>query len=500
MGRSGPLRTLVDAVLALLAVGGSTLGARLGGMNPTTVGLVFLVVVLGIAVARGLAAAVLGAFAATLAFNFFFLPPLHTLTIAEPANWVALGCFLIVAVVVSRLVVRAREEADDALRGRREIEALYDLSIDLFSATNRVGVLGEAAARALRSVGAKGGGLLEVEEGSARLRVLSWSGRPLAPEHEKLVSTVVERAEPAEVPAPDDTRDLYFPLLVGGKASGVLVVLESGASREVLEPVGRLVALAVERERFLAENAHLEALRQSEALKTSLLRAVSHDLRSPLTAIGLSIESLKRFLPVAGPSLDALHDLERESSRLARRIDNLLALARLESGRSVPNPEPSPPADLFRAAREGLPLVLDSHPVHVSVSADCPDVLADPSLAVEILIHLVENAARAAPAGSPLELTATRHPVDPGSVRLEVADGGPGIADAGEVPKVRGRGGPEDPRGEPSDTARRGLGLEIARGLAAANRGRVVHLPRPGGGTIARVDLPAAPDAGEGAP
>ena len=486
----GPTGVLADVALAVAAVAATTAAARLAGLNSTTAGLVLLVAVLAIALARGLRAAVAGAFGATLAFNFFFLPPLHTFTIAEPANWVALFCFLIVAVVVSRLVLRAREQADDALRRRREIEVLYDLSVDLFTATNRVGSLGEAAARALRSVGADGGGLLEVDEGSSRPRVVSWSGRDLAPEHERLVKVVLERAEAAEVPAPAGARDVYFPLVVGGKACGVLVVLGAHAGRTVLEPVARLVALAVERERFLAENAHLEALRQSEGLKTSLLRAVSHDLRSPLTAIGLSIEGLRRRLAGQADARASLDDLSRESSRLSRRIDNLLALARLESGRSVPHPEPTPPADLFRAARESLPLGLDAHPVHVSVGADCPDVLADPSLVAEVLVNLVENAARAAPEGSAIELTAARHPLEPLLARLEIADRGPGVptevlsgADA-----------------EPVDGGRRGLGLEIARGLAAANGGRVSLHPRPGGGTIARVDLPAAPNVEEPAP
>lgn len=478
---------LADMAVALAGVGGTTAMARAAGLNATSVGLVLLVVVLGVAFARGLRAAVIGAFAATLAFNFFFLPPVQTFTIADPANWVALVCFLIVAVVVSRLVLRAREEAEDALRRRRDIEVLYGLSIDLFTATNRVGVLGEAAARALRSVGADGGGLLEVAEASSRPRVVSWSGRDLAPEHERLVRVVLDRGEAAEVPAPGGSRDAYFPLLVGGKAGGVLVVLGTHAGRTVLEPVARLVALSIERERFLEENAHLEALRQSEGLKTSLLRAVSHDLRSPLTAIALSIESLKRRLAGQAEVRDALDDLARESGRLSRRIDNLLALARLESGRSVPRPEPTPPADLFRAARESLPLLLGAHPVHVSVASDCPDALVDPALVAEVLINLVENAARVAPEGTAIELAAFRHPVEPSLVRLEVADRGPGF-------------GSETARGQDADLAdagRRGLGLEIARGLATANGGHLSLHPRPGGGTIARADLPAAPSAGE---
>ncbi|HMM35266.1 MAG TPA: DUF4118 domain-containing protein, partial [Thermoanaerobaculia bacterium] len=204
-------RRATDVLLAAVVVLGATGLGRLGGANPTTAGFLFLLAVLALAVVRGLTASVAASVGATLAFNWFFFPPLHTFTIAAPANWVALFSFLVVAVVVSRLVLRAREEANDALRRKREIEVLYDLSIDLFTATNRVGVLGEAAARALRSVGAEGGGLLEVDEGSDRPRVVSWSGRDLAPEHERLVKGVLDRAEPAEVPAPGGAPHAHLP-------------------------------------------------------------------------------------------------------------------------------------------------------------------------------------------------------------------------------------------------------------------------------------------------
>ena len=114
----------------------------------------------------------------------------------------------------------------------------------------------------------------------------------------------------------------------------------------------------------------------------------------------------------------------------------------------MPHAEPTPPADLFRAAREGLSLVLVAHPVHVSIAADCPDAFADPSLVVEVLVNLVENAARAAPEGRPIELTAARHPVEPRLVRLEVADRGPGFAP--EAPPAR--------KGDLADGGRQGPG------------------------------------------
>lgn len=228
-------------------------------------------------------------------------------------------------------------------------------------------------------------------------------------------------------------------------------------------------ARAAESERLRREgeaHAHIELLRQSDAFKTSLLRAVSHDLTTPLTAIRIHTEALQRHaagLPELAKTVSAIRD---ETARLHRRIDNLLTIARLESGRFTPHPEPVPPSDLFRAVQESLPNVS----AEISIAADCPDAYVDPSLALEILANLVQNAHRASPAGTVLELAASC--VD-GRVRLEVRDRGPGLA-------------------ADSDVTRHGLGLEIARGLTEASRGAFHIENREGGGAVARVDLPAA--------
>jgi two-component system, OmpR family, sensor histidine kinase KdpD len=235
--------------------------------------------------------------------------------------------------------------------------------------------------------------------------------------------------------------------------------------------------------RIVTYAAHIEALRESDALKTSLLRAVSHDLTTPLTAIALQTGQLRRrSAPELQPSIDAL---EMEVDRLRRRIDGLLAMARLEAGALTPSTEPTPPADLFRAVRENLSLIARSRPIAARVEPDCPDLDIDPSLALEILVNLVENAHRSSPAGEPVTLHAQRHPAEPRLVRLEILDRGPGIA-------LLSPGSRSD---VPSDVAHRGLGLEIAQGLARALHGTVTLANRDGGGTVAQVDLPAAEPA-----
>ena len=234
--------------------------------------------------------------------------------------------------------------------------------------------------------------------------------------------------------------------------------------------------LSLEREQFLEQNAHLQAVRESETLKTSLLRAISHDLSTPLTAITIHTEALRRRAEADAELRPSVAGIAGETARLKRRIENLLSMARLEAGKAKPHPEPTPPADLFHAARENLPLVFATRPVTIRVEDDCPDANVDPSLALEILVNLIENAHRVSPPGASLELTARLHPDDAGQVRIEVLDRGPGLP-AGVTT---------------SDVAQRGLGLEIARSLASANGGSLGLAPRMGGGVVARLDVPAA--------
>jgi two-component system, OmpR family, sensor histidine kinase KdpD len=462
---------------APVAVGLLTVAARQAGANAPTAGFLYLVLVLGLATWGGWKPGVAASLMATGCYNYFFLPPLGTLFISEPANWVALLSFLTAATLASRLVVSARRQAEAADLRRREVEILYELCFGLFTASQHPGALGEAAARTLGALGARAGLLIldHASDGESPPHVIGEGPLPLdetALERVRTLRSIVETG-PAGA-----GRTAYIPLLVGGALDGVLVAREAAASRKVLESAGRLLALALERERLLSEAARLAAVRESDALKTSLLRAVSHDLRTPLTAMRLGLEGLRREVEGRPVAEAALRDLAREQERLTRRIDNLLSLARLEAGVARPHPEDMPPGALFRAARESLALVLAGRPLEVRVARDSPDLWADPSLALEIVANLLENAVRAAPPESLLELAAAADPDDPGRVRLEILDRGPGVRAA---------------RSTAGDSRSGGLGLQIAASLAEANGGSLVLLDRPGGGTIARLTLPAAP-------
>ena len=431
----------VPLALALITAAG-----RWAGANAPTIGSIYLVVVLGLAAWGGWAVGATASVAAMLCFNYFFLPPFGTLNIAEPANWVALLSFLAASTFASRLVANARRQAEEAQRRRREVETLYDLCFSLFAVSQRPGVLGEAAARTLRALGAGAGVLVLLDDQGGE--VVSAIGE------ERLETGDAALARAREGRIFELAGRVYIPLEVGGRVNGVLVARGIAAPRTVLEPAGRLLALAVERERLLGEAAHLEAVRESDTLKTSLLRAVSHDLRTPLTAMRLEVESLGRHLADRPEAMASVQGLSLEQERLARRIDNLLALARLEAGLARPHPEAVPPGSLFRSARESLELILAGRPVEVRVAPRCPDLWADPSLALEIVVNLLENAARAAPAGSPA------------GARRRAGRAGPGA------------GGGERPR--PGDSGRNPADAPDPAGSAAGRR------PRLGGQRLRR--------------
>ncbi len=470
-------------MVAIVAVAAATLLGRALGANATTIGLIFLVVVLGLAAWGGWKVGVVASFSATFSFNFFFLPPLHTLNVSEPANWVALGSFLFASTFAARLVATARRQTEDAQERRRETEVLYQLSLDLFAASNRLGAVTEACRRTLTALGATNGTLVlggEPESLAARIEV----GEAPPEVDPKLLVRARHGAAPVAEVDSGGGRRLYLPLEVGGAVRGVLVASETSVSTPLLASAARLLALAIERERLLGEAAHVEALRASETLKTALLRAVSHDLRSPLTALRLEAEGLLlRFedRPDVAPAERAGVDrMVLEVERLARRIDNLLALARLEAGAARPHPEPVAVGDLVRSARESLSARLAGREVTVRIAAGCPDLWVDPALALEILANLLENADRFSPPGVPVELSAAvlgggSGGEPPPRVAIEVLDRGPG---------------PSLAAGEGATAT--GLGLLIVRSLTPLLDGVFSLTHRPGGGAIARVELPAA--------
>lgn len=463
--------SLVAAIAVITAIG------RVAHANPLTAAMAFLVAVLFAATTQGQLAGVLASILSSACLNYFFLPPLGTLHIADPENWLALLAFLIVSTVASGLVTRAREEAERANATAAEIAQLYDINVKLYSAATVAEAMPEVA-QALIETGATGGGVVFfADEGTIELV----AGEPLESWNELAIQrarSIRVHHKTLEFARADGTRDLFIPVERGDDVAGAIVALQTRATKATIESIAHLLTAALEREHLLRERANLESLRQSETMRTSLVRAVSHDLSTPLTAMQLQIDALKRQL-AGSDSLRTAAALGDDLARLKRRIENLLAMARLEMGSIRPQPEPTPPVDLLRVARESVRAIEAARPVTIDVAADCPDVLVDPSLALEILVNLIENAHRASPPDAPITLTARAHPRDVARVRLGILDRGRGLAAS-----------PQEI--DAGDVLPRGLGLEIAKSFAEANGGTVVLTTRDGGGTCAWVDLAAA--------
>jgi two-component system, OmpR family, sensor histidine kinase KdpD len=459
-----------------------TFFGKIGGLNLPTAGFLFLIAVLFVSSRRPLSFGAATAVGATLCYNFFFFPPTHTFRVADPADWVALGAFLATSLLANRMLVRERLHAEEARASRREVEILYEFSVDLLRTGREAGRPPVAAGRAVRAIGARSGGVILFGGSPQHQEVLDWVGDPPTPEIEDAAAGVGRHQRPTEIPSRFGA-DVYLPLTVGGRTGGVLVVRGAQATRRALESLATLLSFAIERETFVDERARVAALRESNDLKTSLLQAISHDLHSPLTVLSVEIQALARKGGSHPDAAEHIRVVREEVAKLHRRIENLLSLARFEAGTAIPRAEPTPAADLFRSARESLAAIVQSRSIRTEVAPDVPELLVDPSLALEIVVNLVENAHRASPQGESIDLRAIPSSDAAERVWVEVLDRGPGFSPA-QAEAIRRVGLP--------DAENRGIGIPLARTLAALSGGSLEWFSRPGGGTVARLDLPAA--------
>jgi two-component system, OmpR family, sensor histidine kinase KdpD len=404
------------------------------------------------------------------------------LAVDDPENWIALATFLLTSLLANRLLVRERVQAASARTSHEEIEALYEMSVALLRGTGGIEHIGDAAARYLGRIGASSGGVILFGASPQHQQVLAWCGLPISDEVEDIAAGVGRHGRMTDIPSRFG-RDVCIPLMVAGRVRAALVARSAALTRSALESAANLLAFAIERNRFLHERAHVEALRETSELKTSLLQAVSHDLKSPLTVLAVESEALDRIGVAEGRAAAHVRTIRDEVARLHRRIENLLSVARSEAGIVAPRTEPTPAADLFRAARESLRTLTDGRAISTTVRDDTPDLLVDPSLALEIVINLLENADRASSASSAIELSASPSDDLQGRVWIEVRDRGSGL-DAEQLRRVRTL--------DASATGGGGMGIELARTLALLSGGSVEWFARPDGGTIARLDLPAA--------
>jgi two-component system, OmpR family, sensor histidine kinase KdpD len=435
---------------ALVALVTLAIFAVRGFVPVISLGVLYLFAVLPVAVLLGLPYAVAVSVASMLAFNFFFLPPVHTLALRDSANWFALAVYLATAVVVSELAARSRRRTADAEQREREAAFLADVA-------------------AL---------LLEAEHVQDRVKdVASRAGEVLGVEMPRIELDSLRRPEPG---------DAALELAFGTRRVGRLFYRASKAPdpdtvTRVVAPLASIVAVALDRERLSVAALEAETLRRSDAVKTAVLRAVSHDLRSPLTAIRAAGEGLgRRDLRLDEVDRAGLIEtITGEAARLERLVTNLIDLSRLEAGAARPRPELWTVDGLVSRALETLGA--DADRIDVRLSPEPAATRVDGAQIERTLVNLLENALKF----SVEEIVVTVE-LDGEDVLVRVRDHGPGI-DPTEHERLFA------PFEHGSDgSVGTGLGLAIAGGFAAANGGRIWAEPADGGGSLFTLALPAA--------
>ena len=482
---------LLGGVLTIAAV--AFVLRTLPQVSPTTVALALLLIVLGIATFGRLWIATVTAVTATLAFNFFFLPPLGTLTIADAQNWIALFAFLVVAVIASNLSAAVQARAREAIARRNEVTRLFDLTRDVLLTTQTTGAI-EALARhvARRFELSRVAICLPGDQGwrfyQGASEDLTIDGQTLDMALAKARGVVEfdarQRAYGGHVRVGPNQDISIVPLRQGTKAIGLLAASSSTIDIGALDALAGVVAIAIERAQFLAERDAAELVRQKADLAAALLASLSHDLRTPLTAIRVAVENLREELPAderRAQSRAAISEL----SRLTRLVQDILDMARIDAAAIRVDRGWVTAEEVVDAAMAYVRPTLEGRPLRVNAAGDL-EVEIDPRLASGALSHVLENAAQYSPAGREIAVDAR---VDHDGLHISVTDKGPGL-DAGELEHLFER----FYRGQ---SARRttfgtGMGLSITRGLLAAAGGRVWAENVPGGGAKFSLMIPGA--------
>lgn len=421
---------------------------------------------------------VLAAILATLGFNFFFLPPLYTFTIADPRNVVALFVFLAAALIIGRLSALARLRLRQVESERRELITLTRLSEAFFADTNREALLGVAADRIHRALEGRHVSILLGDE-HGQLVERAASGQEEI--RRGLAELAYRQGNSAAFPSAREGTDIYLPISLGVQRVGTLVALGALASERLAEGCAALLGLALEREKFVKLAREAEQTRAREEMKSTLLATLAHDLKTPVATARAALEN---WLAESGRS-DKSRLVEESIERLTRLVDDLLNVVRLESGAAVPRRERVSGAAIVEAAVARFGDLLADHSFYVDLPPEGRAVDVDPAQITEALGLGLENAAHYSLPGTAVRLVLLE---SDGSVIFRVQDSGPGIP-----PKDRQKVLEKFVRlPEAGAVPGTGLGLYIARNLVALNGGRLELGSSPGGGTQLDIVLPGA--------
>ena len=467
-------------------------------LDVRNIALVFLMAVLTSAVTLGLWPALYASLLSAVAYNFFFLPPLYTLTIADPESVVALLFFLVVALIASNLTGRVQRQATAARERARMTEDLYLFSKKLAGAGTLDDVLW-ASAFQIASMLKVRVVLLLPENGGIAVRAAYPPDDTLVDADIAAARWAWEHDRPAGRGA--DTlpgaKRLYLPLKTGRTAVGVVGLdddrqgpLLTPEQRRLFDALADQAALAIERIQLVADVDRAKLAAEADRLRSALLTSISHDLKTPLAAIMGAAGTLKDYssaLPASDRS-DLLATIIDEAERLNRFIANLLDMTKIESGAMEPNTSFHYVGDIVGAALRRASKILSLHRTEVDIPSDLPMLKLDPVLFEQVLFNLIDNAAKYAPTGSTIRIQGW---ADDGSVSLQVMDEGSGL--------------PPDDLERVFDTFYRvrkvdqvragtGLGLSISRGFVEAMGGTISagnRTDRPGAVFTIRLPVPA---------
>jgi two-component system, OmpR family, sensor histidine kinase KdpD len=470
-------------------------------ISETTVALTMLLLVLLLAGNWGLRYAVGASLAATLLFNYFFLPPVGTLTIADTRNWVALFAFLGTAIYASHLANRIREESDEANARRHESEMLYRLGRQLLqpeSVAQLFNFIPSSVANAFNSPAvtlyiADGERIYLSDPKYISSPRLKWDpGAPPDPTCADRTRAEIIRdlREAMLLPVfrpPSDGCPTTIPLRIGVRPSGALLLEATSLSRETMEALSGLVSMSIERAGALENSARSEAAKETERLRTALLDSVTHELRTPLTSIKASITALLTQQALDDNSRNELLTIiDEESDQLNHLIEQAVEMAQLDANKVQLELKPYSVASLVMPAIDLCRALNPSREVRVSLSQSLPRVIADADWIEKVLGNLLANAVKYSPANQPIFVSA-----DPQGdmLAISVADRGAGIdpLEQGMIFDKFYRG-----QGQRQRVSGTGMGLAIARAIVIAHGGTIGVTSQLGHGSVFTFTLPIA--------
>jgi two-component system sensor histidine kinase KdpD len=519
-----PLPYLGSAAMVVLAVGCGLLIERFIGLQ--SILLIFLMAVIGAAIAWGLFPSLFACVLSVAAFNFFLVPPLYTFTIADAENALALFVFFVVALIVSNLTAALRSQIGSAQARAQTTAALYAFSRQLAgigardellrATTRQISAMLDVSTVLLLPAGQ--GGAVELvcayppdcrlDPADRRAARDCWEHCAAAAPRDAVTGGAATRgaatrgaATGPEAAAPSGR--LFLGMRTDAGAVGVIGVARAPGEpsltpeeRRLLDALADQAAVAVERVTLAGVVAEAKMLAETERLRSALLTSISHDLRTPLAAILGAVSSLRQYADRydAAQREELLATVQGEAERLNRFVANLLDMTRLESGALELRLDVFDLAEIVGAALHRAGDVLARHRVTVDIAPDLPLVRVDAVLLEQVLFNLLDNAAKYAPTASRIALQARP---ERNSVVIEISDEGPGIApaDCERVFDKFYRVQAQDRR-----RAGTGLGLAICRGFVEAHGGRITaHNRSDRSGAILRITLPAAAAAFPGA-